>query len=291
LAGHRGGPDLAKAMNRLHTSRAREHGFALLVVLWTLPLLALLGAQLVSASRREAMLARNLIDAASLRAATDGGVQEAIFHLLDRSHQRWAADGVPRTVQVGAAEVTIRIENEGDKINPNIAAESLLTALLLRVNAAPTEAGAIAAAILDWRTATSQARPRGAKAPQYTAAGLDYGPPGSEFRSVDELGAVLGMRPALLALLRPHVTVFSDSDPDGSTRDPVVLAALIDTQAGPPDSPADGQVVSIVAGAQGRNQASYAERAVVRLNAPAGQRLFEMLTLERLDSTKAGAAR
>jgi hypothetical protein len=50
-------------------------------------------------------------------------------------------------------------------------------------------------------------------------------------------------------------------------------------------------VVSIVARAQGQNQASYAERAVVRLNAPAEQEPFEILGLERLDSTKAGAAR
>jgi len=171
---------------------------------------------------------------------------------------------------------------------------------VLRVGVPPIEARAIAAAILDWRTATSQARPHGAKAPQYAAAGLDYGPPGSEFRSVDELGAVLGMRPALLALLRPHLTVFSDADPNRSTRDPVVLAALVDTE-GPTAlaggratllaaSPADEQVVSIAARAQGPNQASFAERAVVRLNAPGGQEPFEILGLERLDSMNAGAA-
>jgi hypothetical protein len=109
------------------------------------------------------------------------------------------------------------------------------------------------------------------------------------------------MRPGLLALLRPHLTVFTDGDPDHSTRDPVVMAALVDTE-GPtalvggratvlPPSSANGLVVSIVARAQGQNQASYAERAVVRLNAPAEQEPFEILGLERLDSTKAGAAR
>jgi general secretion pathway protein K len=281
-------------------SRDHELGFALLVVLWTLAVLALVGTQFVRASRTEVLLAHNLVGAASLQAATDGAVQVAIFRLLDRSYGRWAADGVPRTVQVGTTEVTIRIDNEADKISPNIAAESLLTALVLRVGVAPVEARAIAAAILDWRTATSQARPHGAKAPQYAAAGLDYGPPGSEFRSVDELGAVLGMRSALLALLRPHLTVFSDADPDRSTSDPVVLAALVDAE-GPAAlaggratllsaSPADGQVVSIAARAQGRNDASYAERAVVRLSAAAGQEPFVMLALERLDSTNAGAA-
>jgi general secretion pathway protein K len=287
-------------MNRSQTLHDRELGFALLAVLWTLAVLALVGTQFVRASRTEVLLAHNLIGAASLQAATDGAVQVAIFRLLDRSYGRWAADGVSRTVQVGTTEVTIRIDDEADKINPNIAAESLLTALVLRVGVPPIEARAIAAAILDWRTATSQARPHGAKAPQYAAAGLDYGPPGSEFRSVDELGAVLGMRPALLALLRPHLTVFSDADPDRSTRDPVVLAALVDTK-GPAAlaggratmlsaSPADGQVVSIAARAQGPNQASFAERAVVRLNAAGGQEPFEILELERLDSTNAGTA-
>jgi general secretion pathway protein K len=288
-------------MNRSQTLRDRELGFALLVVLSSLAVLALVGTQFVRASRTEVLLAHNLVGAASLQAATDGAVQVAIFRLLDRSYgRRWAADGVSRTVQVGPTEVTIRIDNEADKINPNIAAESLLTALVLRVGMPPIEARAIAAAILDWRTATSQARPHGAKASQYAAAGLDYGPPGSEFRSVDELGAVLGMRPALLALLRPHLTVFSDADPNHSTRDPVVLAALVDME-GPTAlaggrvtllaaSPADDQVVSIAARAQGPNQASFAERAVVRLNAAGGQEPFEILALERLDSKNAGTA-
>jgi general secretion pathway protein K len=275
-------------MNRLQTPHVCERGFALLVVLWTLALLALIGTQLVGAGRGELLLARNLIDAASVQAATDGGVQEAIFRLLDRSERHWPADGLPRTVQVGAVEVTLRIENEGDKINPNIAAEPLLTALLLRVHATPSNASAIAAAILDWRTASSQPRPRGAKAPQYAAAGLDYGPPGSEFRSVDELGAVLGMQPALLAALRPHMTIFSDSDPDGSTTDPVVLSALADTGDVTPARPAAVQVASIVARARGRNWVSYAERAVVRLNAAAGERPYELLAFERLDLMQAG---
>jgi general secretion pathway protein K len=279
-------------MRKLQIQCARERGFALLVVLWTLALLALLGTQLVGTGRGELLLARNLIDAANVQAAADGAVQEAIFRLLDRSDRHWAADGLPRTVQLGAAEVIVRIENESHKINPNIAAEPLLTALLLRVDVAPSNASAsaIAAAILDWRTASSQPRPHGAKAPQYAAAGLDYGPPGSEFRSIDELGAVLGMRPALLAALRPHMTIFSDSDPDGSTADPVVLAALADAGDLTPASPVAMPVASIVARAQGRNHASYAERAVVRLNATAGDRPYELLAFERLDSMQVGVA-
>ena len=40
-------------MNWLQTSRSRERGFALLLVLWTVALLALLGTQFLRASRIE----------------------------------------------------------------------------------------------------------------------------------------------------------------------------------------------------------------------------------------------
>lgn len=40
-------------------------------------------------------------------------------------------------------------------------------------------------------------------------------------RPLEEAHAVMGMTPALLARLRPHLTVFTDEDPDMSTRDPL----------------------------------------------------------------------
>jgi uncharacterized membrane protein len=62
-------------MNRLQTSRSRERGFALLLVLWTVALLALLGTQFLRASRIEVVLAHNLSEAASLQAATVTGAK------------------------------------------------------------------------------------------------------------------------------------------------------------------------------------------------------------------------
>ena len=43
----------------------RQEGFALLIVLWTLGLLALLGTQLLATSRQDAQIARNLRDTAT----------------------------------------------------------------------------------------------------------------------------------------------------------------------------------------------------------------------------------
>jgi len=69
-------------VNRLQTPYVCGRGVALLVVLWTLALLALIGTQLVGAGRGELLLARNLIDAASVQAATDGGVVAPPFNLV-----------------------------------------------------------------------------------------------------------------------------------------------------------------------------------------------------------------
>src|SRR4051794_36524705 len=154
-----------------------QAGFALLVVLWTLSLLALLGTQLVATGRGEAQLARNLVDAAALEAATDGAVQQAIFGLLERSERRWPADGTEHFIRLGRIVVAVRVDDEGGKVNPNIASDNLLQGLLLRVGAPPAVAASVAAAMIDWRTAGTQPSPLGAKAPQYVAAGRDYGPP------------------------------------------------------------------------------------------------------------------
>jgi general secretion pathway protein K len=260
-----------------------QAGFALLIVLWTLSLLALLGTQLVAAGRVDAQLARNLLDGATLEAAADGAVQQAIFRLLDRPERRWAADGTEHVIRVGQAVVAVRLEDEGGKVNPNIASEALLQALLVRVGTEPAMAAALAAAIVDWRTASRQPRPRGAKAPQYAAAGLDYGPPESDFRSIDELGAVLGMTSALLTRLRPHVTVFSEADPDGATRDPVVAGALLTALGRVPAAVTGGvQVASVIALAKGAERSAFAERAIVRINAQTDRHPYELLALERI---------
>ena len=66
--------------------------------------------------------------------------------------------------------------------------------------------------------------PHGAKAAQYRAAGMTYGPPGRPFENLDELGYVLGMTKPLLAALKPHLTLWSTSDPDPAAADAVYLA-------------------------------------------------------------------
>jgi general secretion pathway protein K len=268
------------AARRIHHSAAsRQRGFALLIVLWTLGFLALLGMQLVAAGRSDAQLASSLTDSAMLEAATNGAVQHAIFGMLDSPQQRWAADGSAHLVRLGSAAVVVRLEDEGGKVNPNVASETLLGSLLMQVGAAPATAASLAAAIVDWRSGNPQPGLPGTAAAGYAAAGRNYTPPGEAFQSLDELGLVLGMTPALLARLRPHMTIYTDADPDASTRDPVVIAALDN----PPPRTAGPElaVVSVIAEAAGPGHSRFAERVVVRLVTQAPGRLYEILALER----------
>ena len=108
----------------------RERGFALLLVLWSMALLALLGAHVVATGRAELQLAGNLRGAAAAEAAADGAVHAAIFHLLDASPQRWLPDGMAREMALpGGALAVVRVESEQGKVNPNLASLPLMRAL------------------------------------------------------------------------------------------------------------------------------------------------------------------
>lgn len=257
----------------------RERGFALLIVLWAVVLLALLATQLAATGRTEVQLASNLRAAAVAEAAADGAVQAAAFHLLDPANP-WAADGTDRTLPVPGGAVAIRIENEAGKVNPNLADADLLRALLLRVGAEGQAAGTLAAAIVDWRTPATPQRTLAAKAAAYGASGLAYGPPGAPFADLEELGAVLGMTPALLARLAPYASVLTDAEPDYAVAAPPVRQALRDVSGqarGAPPLPLRTVTVTALAQASGGR---FTRRATLRLGAGAKEAPVVILAWE-----------
>jgi general secretion pathway protein K len=263
----------------------RERGFALLIVLWTLALLAFLVALFAAAARTEARIAFNLRSAMGPEWNADGAVYTAAFHLLDRSDKHWAVDGTVHKLAVPGGTVAVRVTDEANKINLDTASVDLLRALLLGVGADADTASALAGAIADWREATGRDA-SAAKADQYRSAGLDYTPPEKPFRSVDELAQVLGMTPGLLAKLRPHLTIYSTYGPGRSSTDPVALDAimLLRKQGGilPFERDVSGeQVVQVVATASSADGASFTRRAILRIDPSAKDRPCAILVWER----------
>ncbi len=264
----------------------RARGFALLIVLWTLALLALLGAQVLGTARQDARRARNLLDAAQVEAAADGAIERAIYRLLDRTNRHWSPDGTTRTLWTGQVRIAVRIDDEADKINPNLASVPLLQALLLQVGADQATAATVAASIIEWRLAGGAPGQGKSILARYTVAGLGYAPSGAPFASIDELAQVIGMTPELLARLRPHLTVFTDEDSAAMAHNDIVVAQAL-RAVGQLEAPANegfAELVSIRADARGPDHTHYLARAVIRTNARPEGRRYDVLEYERLNA-------
>lgn len=259
---------------------AGERGFALLIVLWTMVLASLIATQVTAAGRAEVRLAANLRAAAVLEAAVDGAVHEAIFRMLDRSESGWQADGRRRVLALPQGMASVLLEDQAGKVNPNSTSPELMSALLRLVGADARQADSVAAAMADWRFPGAEARPFGGKAREYRAAGLGYGPPEAPFRSIGEVGAVLGMTADLLARLAPHLSLYHEGGPDPGLADPIVLQAMRnrlgsqELAAGPRTGV---RVVAVVATVTRPDGAAFTRRAVVRVGAGQAGRPYQIL--------------
>jgi general secretion pathway protein K len=204
-----------------------NRGFALIIVLWAFVLISLIVIHLTASGRTELRIAGNLAANAAAQAAADGAIYQAIFNLLDPQQVgRWPLDGGTHELQIAASRVTLRLENEAARVNPNLASTALLQALVEVVTGNREQAASVAFTITEWVGAKKGPQPLTGINADYRAAGLNYGPPGEPFESINELGRVRGMTPDLLDLLRSHLTLFGPAVPDADGADPVVTLAL-----------------------------------------------------------------
>jgi general secretion pathway protein K len=254
-------------------AKCRESGFALLIVLWVLVLIAFIVAHLAGAGRTEIRIASNLVANARAQAAADGAIFAAIFNQSDPSPgDRWPVDGRVRELVVGNSRVIVRLENEAWWINPSSASPALLEALLRVTGSDPQTARRLANAISEWVGSVSVARSQNQVFADYRGAGLEYGPPGAPLETLDELGRVIGMTPDVLAVIRPHLTLFGPPQSSTAGADPIVAAAL--AQVGQAvavplaaEPPPDVNTTRITANALGLGNGHSTRRAVVRFGA------------------------
>jgi general secretion pathway protein K len=249
----------------------RGGGFALIIVLWTLVLIAFVAAHLVGSGRVEIRIAGNLLANAMTEAAADGAVYQTIFELLDPDpERRRPLDGSEHTLAIGDCRATVRLSDETARINPNLAAPALLEALLRVTGSDPETARRLADAIAAWVGATGAARPQNAMAAEYRAAGLDYRPPGEPLETLAELQRVLGMTQGVFAAIRPHLSPFAPAEPSLAHADPVVTAAMMAFAPGSaPGRVAAAQsevlIARIAVTAQGSHNGRATRSAIVRV--------------------------
>jgi general secretion pathway protein K len=257
--------DTAAMTSRQVASHPR--GFALVIVLWSLGMLALLGTQMTATTRVQLHLAAQARDQAMAEQAADGTIRQAAFILLGGG--RLGAAGTPMHIRIGDVEVAFSATDEAAKIDPNAASKDVWRALLVAVGVDPARATILAGEIADWRTRTAVSSFGGAKIDLYRDRGLPYGSADHPFYSVDEIGLVPDMTPDILARLRPWLSVYHEGDVD----DPgtATLAGVAVADAG--NSKSGGRLfsgnivmrVTAVAAIPGR--ARFVRSAVVRIRA------------------------
>jgi general secretion pathway protein K len=209
-----------------------NRGFALIIVLWSIVLLSEIIFHITASGRTELKISSNIVANTIAREATDGAIFQTIFRQSAmKLDQRWVADGGLHEIVIGETRINVKLEDEASLINPNSASPALVEALLRATGSDSATASKLATAISEWTGTVSVARPRAIVMEDYQNAGLDYGPPGEAMETLDELGQVLGMTPAVLASIRPHLTLFGPPEPSATSADDYVAIALAEARA------------------------------------------------------------
>ncbi len=232
------------------TVNAELGGFALVVVIWGIGLLAVIAATLTTTMSFNARATANMAENARAEALADGAVSIVVADIVNNLYSsrdgavtRFGIDGRATLCRFGnAALARVAAQDEGGKIDLNAAPPQLLRALFAGLGTGDDKAAALTAAILDYRDDDDAERPRGAEAASYRRAGLAPGPKNGRFETIAELQQVLGVTRELYGAVEPHVTVDSSRvgiDPRAVAPE---LAAILrraagaggDTQAGKP---------------------------------------------------------
>lgn len=192
---------------------ARDSGFVLVVVLWIAALVALALLSMGWSVRSRLASTAAEIDHAKAHAAAEAGLQVALLELLaaraggPAASQRLVVAQAPFECRFADARLRLRIEDEGGKVNLNLAEQALLRAVLEGLGAPADTAQVIAGEIERYRTPRSN-DPNGGEDLPLGSGTISKGAP---FDSIDELEQIRSLHGPLLARLRALATVHSDT--------------------------------------------------------------------------------
>jgi general secretion pathway protein K len=179
--------------------RQTERGFALVIVLWMMGLLAVLAMAFAGDARTQLLIARNQHENARARALADAGISLALLGVLDHSAEiRWRVDGETREIPFADGTIRISIQDEAGKVDLNVAPKPLLAGILQATGATQDEALQLVDAIFDWKAQ---------RVAEWTASGTEGRL--QPFLAIEELRLVPGMTPEIVQRVLRFVTVHS----------------------------------------------------------------------------------
>ncbi len=193
-------------------ARRRQHGIALVLVLWILVLVTVATSAYALMARMDQLEANQLLSGTQARLAAEAGLNLAAVALRESDDStRIIADGRPYQQMFDGIVIEVRARDERGKLDINAADEATLATLFSNHGMDPGDAEILAAAVMDWRDGDDVERVNGAELETYEAAGLTVGPANRPFLMAEELLQVIGMPYELFRRLEPGITVYSRS--------------------------------------------------------------------------------
>jgi general secretion pathway protein K len=207
-----------------------DKGIALLMVIWVLALLTVIVGEFCFTMRTQANIIRNVKETAEAHYIARAGVNAAIEEIIrqtlipssaaaaDRTDEtgdgeaeeaQWRVNTQIPSMPYGNGEYRVWIDNEGGKVNINLADKAVLRAMLDGFGIDDEQKDIIVDSILDWRDTNDLHLINGAEDDYYLSLPQPYECKDGYFDSVEELLLVRGITPELFyGGLNLMVTVF-----------------------------------------------------------------------------------
>jgi general secretion pathway protein K len=186
-------------------NRKEERGIILLVLLWTMALMALIALNLASAVRTEIDIARTTLDSEQAYFFARGAIEEALYGLVfpdkdkDKQSARFPYRGGMNHFRATSGDWSahVAILDEAGKLNLNFCEQPVLQKLLEELGNDEAKSSQLATAILEWR------KPLSSPDNSSDASGSALGPDAAKmkhrpFDQVEELLLVPGMSREIL---------------------------------------------------------------------------------------------
>lgn len=161
------------------------------------------------------MIARNGSDLAQARATADAGITLAVMGLFSPAPAtRWRADGQSHVVDYGAGTITVRVFDEGGKIDLNAAPIEVIAALLDEFGVDPDQRSAVIAGVVARRQAFAAAAAKAPPPNRFAFRGNSTFATNVyrlAFADVAELQLMPGMTRAIYDRVSPYLTTYSQN--------------------------------------------------------------------------------
>jgi general secretion pathway protein K len=262
-----------------------QRGMALLIVLWTSVLLAVIAAIL---TRTAQTLTRDTLAAsyqAEAELLADGAIHQLLYSISqDAEAEMPERTGVPTALDIDGHRVLVQLWDERGKIDLNAGNMELLSQLLQNIALDKPEADRIVARIIDYRDADSDEQPGGYEDGAYLADGRTTTAKDGPFESIEELLQIPEVNSELFAQIRDYVTVHGRNARIATSVASDKFLALTGLEAAErrrTPAPRNSSVLKIIAYAPTKNGGHAARQAIVQMTR-GGRAAFKVLAWRQI---------